>query len=235
VGAAGNNAANHFCGAAYVFEDKGSGWGQVAELTAYDGVANNGFGSSVSISGQKAVVGAWADNTVDVSAGAVYVFEEGASGWTQIAKETASDGTIYGQLGMVAIDGDTVVAGAASQPWGLSYGEAYVFKESGRVSLTKDTGLDPTDRVTNDRTPVLSLTFTEPVYGQASEVTVTDPKGNSVTPDAISGWGTDTLTMTFSTPLTVDGQYTVSLRNAITDRAGNALNAGGSGQTHQSG
>ena len=49
-------------GAAYVFTEPGSGWAnmtQTAKLTASGGAANNQFGSSVSISGNTVVVGAW--------------------------------------------------------------------------------------------------------------------------------------------------------------------------------
>ena len=48
-------------GAAYVFAEPGSGWAtmtQTAELTASDGAAGDGFGVSVSISGNTVVVGA---------------------------------------------------------------------------------------------------------------------------------------------------------------------------------
>jgi len=60
VGASGQaNGA----GRAYVFTKTGNGWRQVAELKGSDGVAHDGFGYSVAISGTTAIVGAFnADN-----------------------------------------------------------------------------------------------------------------------------------------------------------------------------
>ncbi len=65
-------------GAAYVFTEPGSGWAnmtQTAKLTASDGAAGDSFGSSVSIDGDTAVVGA-PDATVGTNSeqGAAYVF-----------------------------------------------------------------------------------------------------------------------------------------------------------------
>lgn len=58
-------------GAAYLFMLGAGGWGQQQELTASDGVANDYFGSSVSVSGDTAAVGAVGRNN---SQGAAYVF-----------------------------------------------------------------------------------------------------------------------------------------------------------------
>ena len=64
--------------------------------------------------------------------------------------------------------------------------------------------------------------------GSDAGVTVLDPNSNLVVPDAISGWGTDTLDIIFTTPLLADGQYTLTLHgSAIHDEFGTPL-AGGS-------
>jgi uncharacterized protein (DUF2345 family) len=109
-------------------------WVQLAKLTASDGATGDIFGSSVSISGNTAVVGS--PNSNDFR-GAAYVFEKPATGWTkmtQTAKLTASTGA-HAKLGSsVSISGDTIVVGAPSQPvfHGLTSddnfrGAAYVF------------------------------------------------------------------------------------------------------------
>ena len=129
--------AGLFQGWAYVFTEPASGWAnmtETAKLTASDGAEGDGFGGSVSISGNMVVVGAW-NATVDgnASQGAAYVFTEPASGWanmTQTAKLTASDGAAGDLFGTsVSISGNTVVVGAwgATVDGNAGQGAAYVF------------------------------------------------------------------------------------------------------------
>lgn len=98
---------------------------QQAKFTSSDGTRLSFLGASVAVSGNTVVIGI-ADTSTP---GAVYVFQKPASGWTsmtQTAKLTASDGAPNDYLGYsVAIDGDTIVAGA---PNSNQYrGAAYVF------------------------------------------------------------------------------------------------------------
>jgi len=103
---------------------------QQAKLTAEDGAANDGFGSSFAISGNTMVVGAPGD-------GVAYVFTESGFGWTQTAELSASDGAAGASFGYsVSISGNTVVAG--------SDGAAYVFIEPG----TGWTNMTPTAKLT---------------------------------------------------------------------------------------
>ena len=94
--------------------------------------------------------------------------------------------------------------------------------------VEEDTGMDPGDKLTNDTTPEPTFTFSEAVFGDDSDIEVLDPGFGVVVLDSITGWGSDTLIVTFTTPLVMDGQYTVTLKGAatITDEAGNALNDG---------
>ena len=104
---------------------------QLAKLTASDGAD---VGSSVSISGDTAVVAAYCA-TVGGSTcqGAAYVFcrdEGGPSAWGQVAKLTASDGAAYDFFGeSVSFSGDTAVVGARMADVNGTYdqGAAYVF------------------------------------------------------------------------------------------------------------
>ena len=70
---------------------------------------------SVSIDGDTMVIGAYGDGG---RRGSAYVFTRATagdltSGWTQVAKLTASDGAAHDYFGYsVSIDGDTVVIGA---------------------------------------------------------------------------------------------------------------------------
>jgi len=149
-------------GAAYVFtrnQDGADWWGQVTKLTAADGVADDEFGCSVSISGDTIVVGAYGDNS---SRGAAYVFtrnEGGADMWGQVTKLTASDGADGDYFGCsVSISCDTIVVGAR---YGDGYnGTAYVFTRN-------QGGVDRWGQVTN-----LTADDGEPGYGFGCSVSI---------------------------------------------------------------
>ena len=111
---------------------------QEAKLTASDGAAGSGFGSSVSISGNTLVVGA-PEATVGGNGGqgAAYVFTESGYSWanmTKTAKLTASDGAAGDSFGSsVSISGNTLVVGARQANIASNHeqGAAYVFVEPG--------------------------------------------------------------------------------------------------------
>lgn len=107
-------------GAAYVFVKPTNGWSsmtETAKLTASDGAANDQFGISVAIDGDTIAIGAPVANNGGAGAGAVYVFERPANGWVDATETAELTGLgAGGQLGTsVAIDDDTIVAGAVRQ------------------------------------------------------------------------------------------------------------------------
>ena len=81
-------------GSAYVFAYNGvSGrWEMDGKLTASDGVTEGGFGCSVDIEGDTAVVGAKGATGASLDSGAVYVFERTGGVWSEGAK-------LYADLG----------------------------------------------------------------------------------------------------------------------------------------
>ena len=106
--------------------------GTEAKLTAgSDGAAGDLFGYSVSISGDTAVVGAWAD---DGNKGSAYVFVRSGATWSKEAKLTADDRATDDSFGgSVSISGDTVVVGAGGDDINgkTNAGSAYVFVRTG--------------------------------------------------------------------------------------------------------
>ena len=138
VGAVHEDDGGDKAGAAYVFgRDQGGAdnWGQVAKLTASDAQSNDLFGFGVGASGDIAVVGAVFEDAGGLSAGAAYVFRRdqgGADNWGQVKKLTASDAQTGDFFGLnVAVNGDTVVAGAHRESdGGLSAGAAYIFERN---------------------------------------------------------------------------------------------------------
>jgi trimeric autotransporter adhesin len=149
-------------GAVYVFVRPASGWvdgTQTAKLTASDGATFDNFGSSVGVSGHTIVAGAPAA-TVNTNflEGAVYVFVRPASGWadaTQTAKLTGAGGIPGDSLGQsVAIDGDTIAAGApqttVTEFPGPEAVDVFVKPASGWVNATSTAKLTASDGVLTD-------------------------------------------------------------------------------------
>ncbi|HQR36700.1 MAG TPA: putative Ig domain-containing protein, partial [Blastocatellia bacterium] len=101
---------------------------QQQKWLASDGAGGDAFGTSIAISGNFAIVGAWGD---DSDKGSAYVFLRGASGfWSQQVKLTASDGAAGDNFGRsVSISGNTAVIGAWRDNLGNNQfqGSVYVF------------------------------------------------------------------------------------------------------------
>ncbi len=122
-------------GSVYVFVQVANSWLLDQQLTAGDGKANDGFGSSVAISGNTVVVGA--NNKVvgnNNSQGAAYVFTFNGATWSQQQELSASDGTGGDNFGAsVAVSGNTAVIGALFRQVGNNAreGSTYVFTRSG--------------------------------------------------------------------------------------------------------
>lgn len=118
VGAEGANVGMaQLQGAAYVFVKGPAGWVLEDKLVGADGSTYDLFAQSVTIEGDRVVVGcSGADNGLGSpfsDAGAVYVFERNGNDWLQTAKLTAPIVAQYELLGRrVALHGDTIAAGA---------------------------------------------------------------------------------------------------------------------------
>lgn len=134
VGAFFNRENGVGAGAAYVFERQVNGdWQQVAKLTASDAAAEARFGGSVSISGDRLVIGASGNADNGPFTGAAYVFErQENANWQEVSKLTASDGAAEDAFGVgVAISGNQLVVGASLEDEaGLNTGSVYVFESS---------------------------------------------------------------------------------------------------------
>ncbi len=91
-------------GAAYVFDGDGDGWIENARLTSPDITADQDFGRSVSIDGDRVLVGAPGGE-------AVHVFERIQDAWPHVATITAMEGNEGGFGYSVALLGDVALAG----------------------------------------------------------------------------------------------------------------------------
>ena len=130
VGAPGDDDGALNAGAAYVFVRQGTRWSQQAKLTAYDPEANDGFGASVALDGEQAVVGARDDDDGGQSSGSVYVFVREGASWLPQAKLPPEPAPFYDRFGTsVAIQGDVLAVGSLSGDGAASdTGTATVFE-----------------------------------------------------------------------------------------------------------
>lgn len=136
-----DTGAGSDAGSAYVFTRSGEVWTQQAKLSAVDAAAADQFGYSVSVSGDTALIGAFADFTAAGDhAGSAYVFVRNASVWSQQAQLSAWDAAAMDFFGWsVALSGDTAVVGAPVHDTaaGSDAGAAYVFVRSGLAWSTQ--------------------------------------------------------------------------------------------------
>jgi hypothetical protein len=117
-------------GSAHMFRWDGAEWLQEQKLLADDGTTDDWFGSSVSVSGDVAVVGA---RRVDDSSGSAYVFHRDGAAWLQAWKLLADDGANGDFFGRsVSVSGGVAVFGASGDDDnGSDSGSAYVFDVGG--------------------------------------------------------------------------------------------------------
>jgi hypothetical protein len=178
IGAYGDADSGNESGSAYIFDFDGLIWTQTTKLGASDGATRDYFGRSVSLSGDRALVGAWGDDDNGSNSGSVYMFEYDGMNWTQSVKLTADDGAANDNFGIsVSLYGDRALVGALDDDdKGSSSGSAYVIDYDGiswseRVKLTAADGA-PGDgfgisvSLSNDN--VLVGAFGDDDYGTAS-------------------------------------------------------------------
>jgi hypothetical protein len=142
-------------GSAYVFRYNGASWVKEAKLHAFDGAAYDYFGVSVAISGDVAVIGAFAHDDNGSGSGSAYVFryDPGPPGsWDAGTKlDPGADGAAGDYFGdAVAISGDAIVIGADGKDDNGSHsGAAYVFRYDG-LGWAQEAKLLPADGAADD-------------------------------------------------------------------------------------
>lgn len=154
VGASQDDDDGSNSGSAYVFRRTGTNaWDTGTKLTADDGAQEDFFGRAVAISGEYAIVGAWADDDNGLTSGSAYVFRRtGTTTWDSGTKLTASDGSQGDNFGRsVAISGEYAIVGASGDNVnGAFSGSAYVFRRTGTTSWDSGIKLTPTDGDSSD-------------------------------------------------------------------------------------
>jgi MYXO-CTERM domain-containing protein len=124
---AGAYGEDSFRGAAYVFARQGSSWIEEKKLVPSDRSAGDNFGCSVSLTADRAIVGAYGASSYR---GAAYVFAGNGTSWTEEQKLVPSTANEYDQFGAaVALADDRALVGAPGTDG--ARGAVYVFARSG--------------------------------------------------------------------------------------------------------
>jgi FG-GAP repeat len=193
-------------GQAFVYVRSGAVWAQQAALSAADGASGDGFGYSVALDGDSALVGApYRAVGTQSAAGTAYAFTRSAGAWTQGAEPTAADGAAGDELGAaVGLSGATAVVGAPERTAGGvdRAGTVYVFL---------------------DETPPVTIVSGVPAGWSKTPVTVTltstdDLSGVTSTEYRLQGAPAWT---TYSAPFQVTAQGSFTYECRSTDKAGN--------------
>jgi len=132
IGAYGWGDLNPDPGAAYVFRyDRAAGlWTETAKITASDPEPDDSFGWSVSLSGDKALIGAFEGVTSRPGSAYIYRFDPAREQWIEEAKLVPPDGAADDRFGdSVCLDGDVAIIGAPlDDDHGPNSGSAYVYR-----------------------------------------------------------------------------------------------------------
>ncbi|NNE26982.1 MAG: hypothetical protein HKN09_09085 [Saprospiraceae bacterium] len=149
VGAGYDGDNGFFSGSIYIYEWDGSSWVET-KITPSDGAFSDLFGRSVSIDGNRAIVGSEFDDDNGSNSGSAYIFEWDGNGWLE-TKITASDGVsndVFGEP--VSINGDRAIIGAVGDDDnGSNSGSAYIYEWDG--SSWVETKLTASDGATGDK------------------------------------------------------------------------------------
>ena len=128
VGARYNDDNGQDSGSIYIFEYNGTDWIET-KITASNGMAGDQFGSSVAVSGDYVVAGAFLSDALGMFSGAAYIYKKTAKGWEE-TRLTASDGAANERFGSsMSVSGNRVVVGAPSS--GASQGSTYIYTFNG--------------------------------------------------------------------------------------------------------
>ncbi len=131
VGSVNDDDGGSNSGSVYVYNLDGTG---EQKITASDAAADDSFGWSVAIQGDKIVVGAFGNDDAGSTSGSAYVYNLDGTGEVKI---TASDGVVNDYFGWsVAIHGDKIIVGASGEDdRGNNSGSVYVYNTDGTGEL----------------------------------------------------------------------------------------------------
>ncbi|MEM7103892.1 MAG: IPTL-CTERM sorting domain-containing protein [Bacteroidota bacterium] len=173
IGAFNDEDAASQAGSAYIlFKDQGgiNNWGEVTKVVAFDAGSADFFGTSVALSGDYVVVGAYNDNG---STGSAYIYEKdlgGQDNWGFLVKKTASDAAGNDWFGWrVALSGDNLLVGAIREDFtGVNNtGSAYLFNrnEGGVNAWGEVAKINASDFAANNNFGIVDINGVDAIVG----------------------------------------------------------------------
>ena len=221
------------CGSAFIFRRTGSNWALEDRLTALDESPDTGFGFSLALTSEYAIVGApFADCDVNTYRGAAYLFRHTPSEWVQCARLRPSDEThFFGAA--VSIDGDSVFVSNTDldfpgKPPCFTCAQVYTFNNTdtemgcfGECQINCPSGpvtfLEPPPGIVDARQPhpVNSLS---PAQG-ISTFTVSAPPGASADCWSVCETNLGQPTNSIQSVIPAGSSYTITLSRPITPGA----------------
>jgi len=239
IGASDDDIGNGWegSGSAYVFVRDDTSWSQQAKIIDPDFKESDRFGHSVSISGNRALVGQFNADDIKSDAGAALIFSRNGTDWSKDLKLLPADGSVDDNYGFsVALDGNNIIIGVPNDDYNgmTNAGRAYLYYD--------DLPVISSLAIANDNS-TLAVTFSEAVYNtsggtgslEISDFVLSITGGNATftggatsnyNPTSISKSG-NTYTLGISYSGTPNGNETVNVNpaaaDAIFDSGGNAV------------
>lgn len=122
-------------GIAFVYERQDNGtWQLLTKLIPSDAALDDRFGNSVSIDGERIIIGASNNDDDGRDSGSAYIFErQGDGSWQQVAKLTAADAAAKQEFGQfVSLSGSrAAIVSLGENPLREPQGAVYVFERQG--------------------------------------------------------------------------------------------------------
>lgn len=129
-------------GAVYFYDKSGNAWNKLTKLTSPNRITNGLFGNSISLEGERVVIGAPGDK----GTGQAYVYLRSGNAWNLEATLSATDltaGDFFG--GSVSLKGDLAAVGAIQHnAKGAGSGAVYIYRRNG-TTWSQVTKIFPAD------------------------------------------------------------------------------------------
>ncbi len=135
IGANQDSENGYHSGSAFVFERINNNWLETGKLVASDGVADDSFGVSVSLSNNIALIGS-SGKFNSVATGSGYLFSKTDGTWLEKIKLNASDKKSGDEFGFaVSLSGNNALIGSyRDDDKGIDSGSAYVYNLAPQAS-----------------------------------------------------------------------------------------------------